>query len=214
MLKIRNFLISFFGLIVVSGSPLPAQEEAPKASFSAVVIEAFSQENAKNYSKAYELYSQALTIRDDSPTVWIRRAHTSAMLGKAEEVGDDLKIGMTKAPITVTDYLTLAWFRGTAPFQSLRDGTLAVTFAQKALRENESIEAYDALAAGYAQMGNFSQARKMAMQGMKRFPASSRLAAMQERVNLYNEKKVFTEVWGDGSDTKMDRKVQDVLKKE
>lgn len=192
---------------------LSAQEEVPKAKFSDVVMQAFQEENTKNYAKAYELYSQALTIRDDSPTVWIRRAHTAAMLGKSEDVGDDLKIGMTKNPISVTDYLTLAWFRGTAPFQSLRDGALAVAFAQKALREVESIEAYDALAAGYAEMGNFTQARKMAMQGIKRFPASNRISAMQERVNLYNDKKVFTETWG-LNDPKLGKKVQEVLKKD
>jgi tetratricopeptide (TPR) repeat protein len=209
-MKLR-YLPVFFLFIV---APLMAQDEAPKVSFAKVVLEAFAQENAKNYAKAYELYSQALTIRDDSPTVWIRRAHTSSMLGKTEEVGDDLKIGMTKAPVTVTDYLTLSWFRGTTPFNSLRDGTLAVTFAQKALQETESLEAYDALAAGYAEMGNFAQARKMAMQGMKRFPASPRITAMQARLDLYNQKKVFTEIWGNGEDAKMERKVQDVLKKE
>jgi tetratricopeptide (TPR) repeat protein len=209
MKKLLSLLFFFLALTLL----LQAQEEAPKVSFSKVVLEAFAQESAKNYGKAHELYSQALTIRDDSPTVWIRRAHTSAMLGKTEEVSEDLKIGMTKAPITVTDYLTLAWFRGTSPFRSLRDGTLAVTFAQKALRENESIEAYDALAAGYAEMGNFSQARKMAMQGIKRFPASTRVPAMQERVSLYNQKKAFTEIWGNGSDPKMERKIQDALGK-
>jgi len=201
-------------LLVFAALPLRAQDEVPKPSFSKVVLEAFAQESAKNYSKAHELYSQALTIRDDSPTVWIRRAHTSAMLGKSEEVSEDLKIGMSKAPISVTDHLTLAWFRGTAPFSSLRDGTLAVTFAQKALRENESIEAYDALAAGYAEMGNFAQARKMAMQGIKRFPASTRVPAVQERVNLYNEKKSFTEIWGSGNDPKMERKIEEALRKD
>jgi tetratricopeptide (TPR) repeat protein len=197
----------------LSGDLLLAQEESAKPSFSKVVVEAFTQEGAKNYAQAYELYTQALTLRDDSPTVWIRRAFTASMLGKTAEVGEDLKVGMTKAPISVADYLTVAWFRGTAPFNSLRDGALAVTYAQKVLRESESIEAYDALAAGYAEMGNFTQARKMAMQGIKRFPASPRLKAMQERVALYNEKKTFSEVWGTG-DAQAQKEILQSLREE
>ncbi|NJK92442.1 MAG: hypothetical protein HC904_11780 [Blastochloris sp.] len=187
-----------------------AQEQA-KASFSQVVVKAFALENEKKYAEAYELYSQALTIRDDSPTVWLRRAHTASMLGKVDEVAEDLKIAISKPPISMTDYLTVAWFRATVPFVPLRDGTLAVTYAQKALQETESIEAYDAMAAGYAEMGNFTQARKMAMQGIKRFPASPRIPAMKARVELYNQKKTFSEVWGP-SDTALPRKVQDALK--
>ncbi|MDZ4788665.1 MAG: hypothetical protein SH807_06985 [Blastochloris sp.] len=209
----KFFTLSALALIhlACSTSSVIAQEDAPKPKFSTVVLAAFEQENAKNYAKAYELYTQALTIRDDSPTVWIRRAHTSAMIGKIEDVGEDLKTGMSKSPISVTDYLTLSWFRGTAPFKSLRDGALSVAYAQKALNEVESVEAYDSMAAGYAEMGNFAQARKMAMQGIKRFPASPRIQAMQERVKLYNNRKKFTEVWGT-DDSKLERKIEESIK--
>ena len=95
--------------------------------------------------------------------------------------------------------------RATSPLPGYRDGALAVAYAQRALKESESAENYDILAAAYAEMGEFQKARDTLEAGIKFFGDSSRLPEMQERLLLYREKKKYREDWRPIADVARER---------
>lgn len=169
-----------------------------REAFSKLVLAAFEKEAAKDYAGAYELYTKAIELNDQSPAILIRRAFCGAKIGVAREVARDLKRATEVSPRSRTDFLTLAWFYGTNPFPQFRDGPRAIMLGQKLLRESPSAETYDILAAGYAQMGNFQMARNMIQEGLKLFPDTDRRADMEMRLALYNSRKPFIEEWVPG----------------
>ncbi len=169
-----------------------------REAFSKLVLAAFEKEGAKDYAGAFDLYSKALEMNDQSPAILIRRAFCGAKIGVSREVARDLKRATEVTPRSRTDFMTLAWFYGTNPFPQFRDGPRAIMLGQKLLRESPSAETYDILAAGYAQMGNFQMARNMIQEGLKLFPETERRVEMETRLGLYNSRKPFIEEWVPG----------------
>lgn len=182
-----------------------SSEEA-KPSFSELVMGGYEQEGKKNYAGAIELYSKALELKEESVTVLVRRAYAYVQLGKYEQAGKDLKAATYATPISMSDYTSLAWLKATCPFDIIRDGVVAVAYAKKAMKERESAETFDILGAAYAEMNDFQRARNMVLEGLKRFPDSPRSEAMRERLELYNRKKPFREVWVKEEDDKQARR--------
>lgn len=172
--------------------------------FAELAVKGSECEGRKDYAGAFENYSKALAAKADSATILIRRAYVAAKLGQNERAAHDLKDGVKVTPVSITDYLTVAWLRSTSPFESMRDGTEAVALAQRALKEQPSAEAYDMLAAGYAEMKNFGKAQENIRTAIKLFPDSPRLTSMQERLELYKSHKPWREIWGVETE-KMDR---------
>ncbi|MEM9444781.1 MAG: hypothetical protein AAGA18_05450 [Verrucomicrobiota bacterium] len=165
------------------------------SKFPEYVLEGFGMESQKQYSKAFDLYSKALDLKKDSPTVYIRRAYCGAKMGLVEDVVADLSEAVLLEPMTPTDYLTVGWFRATNPFPRYRDGPLAVALAQKSLEGRESIDGYDVLAAGYAAMGSYGKALDVLRMAVKKFPESERVSAINDRIVLFKQKKQFNEDW-------------------
>ncbi|GAB4240099.1 MAG: hypothetical protein OHK005_02010 [Candidatus Methylacidiphilales bacterium] len=172
--------------------------EFDREAFGKVVLAAFEKEAAKEYAAAFELYSKALEMNDQSPAILIRRAFCGAKIGVSREVARDLKRATEVTPRSRTDFMTLAWFYGTNPFVQFRDGPRAIMLGQKLLRESPSAETYDILAAGYAQMGNFQMARNMILEGLKLYPETDRRQEMETRLALYKVRKPFIEEWVPG----------------
>lgn len=181
-----------------------AEDPGNDEKFTALVLKGFEKENQNDFVGALEFYTQALDIKSDSATILIRKAYVVAKLGQYGRAAHDLRTATAAQPISVTDYLTAAWLRATCPFPSLRDGVLAVAYAQKALKEQPSPEAYDMLAAGYAEMGNYGKAQDNIRTAIKLFPDSPRIAALKQRLALYQSHKPWREVWGE------DERKQDV----
>ncbi|MGF1678327.1 MAG: tetratricopeptide repeat protein [Candidatus Methylacidiphilales bacterium] len=170
-------------------------DSASSPSFSEYVIRGYQREVEKNYAAAVEDYTKALELREASVTALIRRAYAYAQLGEYEASAGDLKAVRFATPISMSDYTSLAWLKATCPFDSLRDGVVAVAFAHKALKERESDETFDVLGAAYAEMRDYQRARNAVLEALKRFPDSPRAEAMRGRLALYNEKKPFRESW-------------------
>jgi tetratricopeptide (TPR) repeat protein len=190
-------------------TPSPATPTAPPAAsptadadalekFNALLLAGYEKEAAGDYNAAFTAYSQAVDIREDTPTVFVRRAYCAAKLNRFPEAALDLKRATTVAPRSLTDYSTMSWFYATCPFKQYRDGARAVALAQKLISIRPSIENADLLAAGYAQMGNFQLARDTLSTAIKKYPESPRLPAVKERLALYNQKKKYEENWGVG----------------
>ncbi|MDX6766770.1 MAG: hypothetical protein SFU85_08260 [Candidatus Methylacidiphilales bacterium] len=190
-------------ILLVTGMMLSGLRGAEQAAdFSSLILSGFEHEKKGHYQEAFEDYSAAIKLREDSPTAYVRRAYCAAKTGQLERSAYDLREACLLQPVSLTDYTTLAWLLATSPVKHVRDGTRAVAYGQKALKEAESLENYDILAAAYAEMSNFQQARQVLMAGMKKFPESPRLAEARSRLELYNQKKPYREVWLPAEDQK------------
>ncbi|MDR1303999.1 MAG: hypothetical protein LBK76_02130 [Verrucomicrobiales bacterium] len=188
----------------------PGLTAAQQEQFFDYIVQGAAAEGRDDYAAALACYDRALTLNQTSVTVWIRHAYVAAKLGQYDVAARDLQTGVSHAPVSVTDYLTLAWFRATCPFAAMRDGVQAVAYAFKALREQESADAYDMLAAGYAEMGNYGKAQENIRIAIKRYPDSGRSQLLREHLELYKQRKPWRTVWG--ADTKqLDAALQDAL---
>ena len=187
-----NYKSAILGILWSALSLLPAQaEESPAAH----ILKGYEHESQKQFREAVEAYSRALAVEEDSPVALVRRAYCRTQIGAFREAAEDLKAASISVPVSISDYQTLAWLKATAPFEVVRDGVLAVTYAGKAHKETPSAASYDALAAAYAKMGIFQKARNLIMEGLKKFPDSDRAAAMRQRLELYNQNKPYHESW-------------------
>jgi tetratricopeptide (TPR) repeat protein len=83
-----------------------------------------------------------------------------------------------------------------------------VAYAQKVLKEEESAEAYDLLAAAYAEMRNYQRARDYVLEGLKKFPEDERATVMKERFELYRQRKPYHEDWKVQDDKGMQKAVE------
>lgn len=160
------------------------------------ILKGIENENQKKYLEAADFYSKALKIDEESAIALIRRGICYTRLNRNKEAADDIWNGLHQKPKTVGDFAAMAWVRATSPIKQFRDGSVAVAFGRRALKENETVEHYDVLAAGYAEMGNFEKARETSEKGIKYFPDSPRVAEMKNRLELYKEKKKYREDWG------------------
>lgn len=178
----------------------PAEKPKEEGDFSELVLAGIEAEGKKEYPEAINYYSRALLLDAESPVCYIRRAVCHARLSNNEEAAKDLYAATAISPRTVADFQALSWLRSTAPLPQFRDGSLAVAYAQRSLRgtkagKPETVEHYDLIAAGYAEMGNFQKAVDTIREGIKFFPDSDRTPAMKERLALYEARKKFREDW-------------------
>jgi tetratricopeptide (TPR) repeat protein len=176
--------------------------QGAEPSFSDLILRGFENEKKEQYQAAFDDYSAALKLNEESPTAYVRRAFCAAKLGQLERAAYDLREASLVPPVTMTDYTTMAWLLATSPIKHVRDGTRAVAYGQKALTENDTIDNHDILAAAYAEMGNFQKARNLLLAGMKKYPDSPRIPAMQSRLELYNQKKPYRDEWLTSGDAK------------
>lgn len=194
------FLVLFFSLVCV-GVPIYATESvsslaAPKEkSFVDWVLEGVEAERKKDYPRALQAYSEALSLEPESVVARVRRIVCAARVGDRALMIADLQKALELQPVSMSDYLSLAWLRATSPIPEVRDPSLAIAYAQKAMSTEKSIEAFDCLAAAYAQRGDFDRARLEMERALKLFPKHSRVEAMRERLELYRQRKTFLEDW-------------------
>jgi tetratricopeptide (TPR) repeat protein len=177
-------------LLGLAAMPLAAEETA-----ASHILRAYEFESQKQYAQAVDAYTAALGIQEDSPVALVRRAYCLVQQGRFKEAAEDLKVASTSVPVSISDYQTLAWLKATAPFEIVRDGVVAVTYAQKVHEEEPSPASFDILAAAYAEMGMYQKARNLVMQGLKKFPDQERAPAMRQRLALYKEMKAYRESW-------------------
>ncbi len=187
----------FCGRLAIAQDKPAADDVGNDEKFTGFVLKGFEKENQNDFAGALEFYTKALDVKSDSAAILIRKAYVVAKLGQYGRAAHDLRTATAAQPVSVTDYLTAAWLRATCPFSTLRDGVLAVAYAQKALNEQPSPEAYDMLAAGYAEMGNYGKAQENIRAAIKLFPDSPRIPALKQRLILYQSRKPWREVWGE-----------------
>jgi TonB family protein len=122
------------------------------------------------------------------------RAEAYRILGRAELAMRDLRESVHVAPNDPGAYYELAWFLATCPEDRFRNGTDAVSFARKGCEiskwNNSAI--IDALAAGYAQAGDFDQAIKYQKQALNDSSlAPKERDEREKRLALFQQRKAF-----------------------
>jgi len=99
-------------------------------------------------------------------------------------------------PDSVASLTGLAWIRATAGDASVRRPGQAVTLAEHArqLSGGRDPQAFDALAAAYAALGEFDKAVQVVRTGIQVAEASGQAplaAEMRERLQLYEQRQAF-----------------------
>jgi tetratricopeptide (TPR) repeat protein len=181
----------------------------PSKDFSELFLQAVNFENEEKYVEAIAVYNEALEVRREAPGAIIRKGICQIRIGQKEEGVVTILEGLDMKPVTKGDYMTMSWVKSTAPVAQLRDGTLAVVFAQRVLESGETPEGLDLLAAGYAEMGNYQQAREALMRAVKNFPTAPNLDGIRKRLDLYGNRQRYREEWTTNKDAKLDAEVKD-----
>ena len=97
-------------------------------------------------------------------------------------------------PSDYLGYYGEAWLRATCPKEQLRDGKKAVEYATKAceLTSWNSSPCLEALAAAYAEAGDFTQAVKWQKKVVDSNPQGKQpMEIARQRLALYEEKKPY-----------------------
>jgi len=143
-----------------------------------------TDEALKDAQAAVALKPENSEVYDVRALVYIARrefAHVPADLERA------LQLDVKHRPSLLNH---VAWFYATCPEDSVRDGKKAVALAEDACTKSQwkNAAAIDALAAAYAEAGEFNQAVKFQEQALS-FPESSAEShtGMQERLALYQK---------------------------
>jgi Flp pilus assembly protein TadD len=141
-------------------------------------------------------YRQALELRPENAEAHANLGRLLALQGKPADAAAQFEQGLTVQPDSVASLTGLAWIRATALDPALRRPGQAVTMAERArqLSRNQDPQAFDALAAAYAALGEFDKAVQAARAGIQAADAAGQplfASEMRTRLELYQQGKPF-----------------------
>ena len=141
------------------------------------------------FDEAIFEFDQALALNPADVWANIFRAENYAYRNEYSRALDDLKKAVERFPDVAAPHLGLAWFLATCPNDAYRDGAQAVAEAIKAcdLLDWNEWWALDALAAAYAEHGEFDEAIRYANEALSLPNASSQdRFLIEQRLAGYN----------------------------
>ncbi|MFM8892486.1 MAG: tetratricopeptide repeat protein [Planctomycetia bacterium] len=123
---------------------------------------------AKQPRQAIKRFSRAIEIDEGNFPSWRGRSDAEISIGDHSSALVDLERALTLMPEDSGVLNNLAWLLATSPDDDLRDGKRAVELARKACEVTEWKEPHiiSTLAAGYAEAGDFDEARKFSRQAV------------------------------------------------
>lgn len=118
--------------------------------------------------KAIERFTRALEIDDENFACRRARSDAAITIGDHEAALADLEVALTLKPDDTGVLNNLAWLLATSPDDDLRDGARAIELARKACESTDWDQPHmvSTLAAGYAEQGDFENARKYSQQAV------------------------------------------------
>ena len=148
---------------------------------------------AGRFDEAAEHYRRAIELRPENAEAHSNLARVLMTQSKPAEAVDVFERALALQPDLVSALTGLAWIRATASDASLRRPGQAVSLADRARQASggRDATAFDALAAGYAALGDFDQAAQAARLGIATAEAAglAPLAAdIRQRLELYEQR--------------------------
>ena len=119
--------------------------------------------------KAIERFTRALELDDENFACRRGRSDAEITIGDHEAALADLEVALTLKPDDTGVLNNLAWLLATSPDDDLRDGARAIELARKACEATDWRQPHivSTLAAGYAEQGDFDNAKKYSRQAVE-----------------------------------------------
>jgi tetratricopeptide (TPR) repeat protein len=124
---------------------------------------------AKQPRQAIRRFTRSLEIDDKNFASWRGRSDAEISIGDHEAALADLEKALELQPDDSGILNNLAWLLATSPDETIRDGKRAIELARKACEETTWKQPHiiSTLAAGYAETGDFAEARKFSKQAVE-----------------------------------------------
>jgi tetratricopeptide (TPR) repeat protein len=141
------------------------------------------------FEQALADYGRSLDLNNKSAATYAERGLLYNLMGEFEKAQDDFLAGYKIDPKSFYNVYGLAMLRAASPNEKLRNGKEALDYAEQLMKlEKRGLNANPAMAAAYAELGDFDQAIQWQQKAIEKASADkkpSQLAAME----LYKAKK-------------------------
>ena len=144
------------------------------------------------FDKAVDDYSKAIELAPDFAPALTNRGQAYQKLGKYQLAINDCHQAIKLQPGMMPAYESLAWLLSSSPDSAQRDGKQAIQHAKRAcqLSNWQNSETLEALAAAYAESGDFSESIKWQTKALQL--ASPELApTARQRLELYQARQPY-----------------------
>jgi tetratricopeptide (TPR) repeat protein len=166
--------------------------------------------SAKHYDQAVEAFSTVIAEHPDEWMAYRGRADAQLNLGNRAGAVADYEQGLKLRPADPGLLNNLAWVLATAPEDKLRDGQRALRLALEACKLSDYKEDYilSTLAAAYAEIGDFENARKWSAKSVE-LGSKEHLAELKKEVDSYQARKPWREALSAPADKKKEGPAKD-----
>jgi Flp pilus assembly protein TadD len=124
---------------------------------------------AKQPRQAIKRFTRSIELDDTNFASWRGRSDAEISIGDHKAARADLEKALELEPDDSGVLNNLAWLLATSPDEALRDGKRAIELAKKACEGTTWKQPHiiSTLAAGYAETGDFAEARKYSKQAVE-----------------------------------------------
>jgi tetratricopeptide (TPR) repeat protein len=124
---------------------------------------------AKQPRQAIKRFSRSIELDDKNFASWRGRSDAEISIGEHKAAKADLEKALELQPDDSGVLNNLAWLLATSPDEAIRDGRRAIELARKACEETTWKQPHiiSTLAAGYAETGDFTEAKKYSKQAVE-----------------------------------------------
>ena len=151
---------------------------------------------AKQPRQAIKRFSRSIELDEKNFASWRGRSDAEISIGDHKAALVDLERARTLEPDDAGVLNNLAWLLATSPDDAIRDGKRAIELARKACEETkwEQPHIISTLAAGYAETGDFEEAKKYSRQAVESDKSSPEVKQQLEgELASYEAKKPWRE---------------------
>ena len=151
---------------------------------------------AKQPRQAIRRFSRSIEIDDKNFGSWRGRSDAEISIGDHKAARADLEKALELQPDDAGVLNNLAWLLATSPDDAIRDGKRAIDLARKACEETTWKQPHiiSTLAAGYAETGDFAEARKYSKQAVESDGSSPEVKTqLQGELASYEAEKPWRE---------------------
>jgi tetratricopeptide (TPR) repeat protein len=146
-------------------------------------------EKKGNLAKAISDYSRAIDINPHDTWYFLKRARAKQYDGKYEGAVADYIKSVQLAPMISEPYNNLSWLYSTCPDHKFRNGTKAVSLAEKSVGISKNANTLDTLAAAYAEVENYKKAENIQKQVVNLLNKNNEPKKFSEAVEKLNNYK-------------------------